>query len=70
MVVCPYDVFEMQLISKEDKAKLNFKGRLKTFFIKQKAHVISLNQCHACGLCVQNFPEKAIKLARFIPAEL
>lgn len=69
VLVCPYDVFEMQTISKEDKAKLNFKGKIKTFFFKQKAYVINPHQCHACGLCVQACPEKAIKLTRYIKAE-
>lgn len=66
VAVCPYDVFEMQIISKEDRARLNFKGQLKTFFFKQKAYVIHPNQCHACGLCIQACPEKAIKLTKFI----
>lgn len=64
--VCPYDVFEMQPISKEDKAKLNLNGQIKTFFFKKKAYVINPEQCHACGLCVQACPENAIKLARLI----
>ncbi|WP_417940344.1 4Fe-4S dicluster domain-containing protein [Flavobacterium sp. RS13.1] len=67
--VCPYDVFEMQPISQEDKAKLNLKGQIKTFFFKQKAYVINPDQCHSCGLCVQACPEKAIKLTRFIKGE-
>jgi NAD-dependent dihydropyrimidine dehydrogenase PreA subunit len=65
VAVCPYDVFEMQPISKEDKAKLNLKGQIKTFFFKQKAYVINPDQCHSCGLCVQVCPENAIKLIKF-----
>lgn len=64
VVVCPYNVFEIRPITKEDNAQLNFKGKLKTFFIKQKAYVINPDQCHSCGLCVQVCPEKAIKLTR------
>lgn len=67
--VCPYDVFEMRPISDEDKSTLNLKGKIKTFFFKQKAYVINPDQCHACGLCVQACPEKAIKLTRFIPTD-
>ncbi len=66
VAVCPYDVFEMQPVTKKDQAKLNLKGKIKTFFFKQKAYVIHPNQCHACGLCVKACPEKAIQLKRFI----
>lgn len=66
VAICPYDVFEMQFISKEDKLKLNLKGRIKTFFFKQKAYIINPDKCHACGLCIQACPENAIKLTKFI----
>ncbi|WP_211235282.1 4Fe-4S dicluster domain-containing protein [Runella zeae] len=66
VVVCPYDVFEMRTIADADKAKLNLKGQIKTFFFNQKAYVINPDQCHSCGLCVQACPEKAIKLTRFV----
>ena len=36
VVVCPYDVFEMRPITIEDKAKLNLKGKIKTFFLRIK----------------------------------
>jgi NAD-dependent dihydropyrimidine dehydrogenase PreA subunit len=65
VVVCPYDVFEMRPISKEDKEKLNLKGKIKTFFFEQKAYVTKPDLCHSCGLCIQTCPEKAIKLTRF-----
>lgn len=65
ITVCPYNVFEIQPITLEDKAKLNFKGQIKTFYFKQKAYVVNPHQCHACGLCVQVCPEKAIKLIKF-----
>ncbi|NBP69226.1 MAG: 4Fe-4S dicluster domain-containing protein [Cytophagia bacterium] len=67
VVVCPYAVFEMKPITKEDRAKLNIKGHLKTLFFPNKAYVINPEQCHACGLCVQICPEKAIQLKRYIP---
>lgn len=69
VAVCPYGVFEIKPISKQDKAKLNLKGQIKTLFFKQKAYVIQPNQCHSCGLCVQACPEKAIKLTKFIQAD-
>ena len=61
---CPFDVLEMRTISPEDRSKLNLKGKLKTFFNAQKAYVIDPDLCHACGICVQVCPEKAIKLVR------
>ncbi|MCU0438722.1 MAG: ferredoxin family protein [Raineya sp.] len=66
VTVCPYNVFEMRPITKKDKAKLSLKGKIKTFFFKQKAYVVNPDQCHACGLCIQACPEKAIKLTKFI----
>lgn len=62
--ICPHNVFEMRPITAADKAKLNLKGKVKTFFFKDKAYVTSPEQWHACGLCVQVCPEKAIHLAR------
>ncbi|MCU0429960.1 MAG: 4Fe-4S dicluster domain-containing protein [Cytophagaceae bacterium] len=61
---CPYDVLEMRTISNEDRTSLNVKGKLKTFFNSQKAYVVAPDLCHACGICVQVCPEKAIKLIR------
>ncbi|WP_417603348.1 4Fe-4S dicluster domain-containing protein [Owenweeksia hongkongensis] len=61
---CPYDVLEMRTISPEDRLNLNFKGKLKTFFKPKKAYVTDPDLCHACGICVQVCPERAIKLVR------
>ncbi len=66
VAACPYNVFEMQTITKEDKATLTLKGKIKTLFFKEKAYVINPEQCHACGLCIQACPERAIKLTKFI----
>lgn len=61
---CPYDVLEIRLIATEDRPSLNFKGKIKTFFKPNKAYVTDPNLCHACGLCVQVCPEKAIQLVK------
>jgi NAD-dependent dihydropyrimidine dehydrogenase PreA subunit len=66
VAVCPYNVFEMRTITKEDKAQLNLKGKIKTFFFEKKAYIINPDLCHACGLCVQACPESAIKLTRYL----
>lgn len=60
--VCPFDVFEMRPIEEADKAKLNFKGKIKTFFVKEKAYLKNPDACQACGYCVKKCPERAIKL--------
>lgn len=62
--VCPYDVFAVLPIKPEDKQLLSLKGKLKTFFFKKKAYVVQPENCHACGLCIQACPEKAIKLMK------
>ncbi len=44
VAVCPYDVFEIRPITIEDKAKLNMKGKIKTFFFKE--HALLLTQAN------------------------
>ena len=51
VAVCPYDVFEMRPITVEDKARLNFKGRVKTFFFKEKAYLTDPALCRAVLGC-------------------
>ena len=63
--VCPYDVFEMNVINDEQFKELSFFGKLKTrVHGREKAFVIKTDMCHACGLCVSACPEKAIKLQK------
>lgn len=61
--VCPYDVFEIRVLGPEERAGLSLVGRLKAFFHgHRQAFAVRAELCHACGLCVQACPEKAIKL--------
>ncbi len=61
--VCPYDVFEVQVLTSEDRSGLSMLGWVKALFHgNRQAYVVKPDQCHACGLCVQACPEKAIKL--------
>ena len=61
--VCPYDVFEVRVLDTVDRSALSLIGRAKAFFHgNRQAYVVAGDQCHACGLCVQACPEKAIKL--------
>ena len=63
--VCPYDVFEIGTISSDERRRLTWIGWLKALAHGGKqAFAVGANACHACGLCVESCPEKAIKLAR------
>ncbi|MDX1904821.1 MAG: 4Fe-4S dicluster domain-containing protein [Thermonemataceae bacterium] len=62
--VCPYNVFELKPIEKEDREKLNIKGKIKTFFNQHKAYVMRPDACESCGYCVTACPERAIKLVK------
>jgi 4Fe-4S ferredoxin len=62
---CPFDVLELGILAKEDRAGLSFKGRIKAFAHGGKqAFVMAPDFCAACGLCVAICPEKAITLVR------
>jgi NAD-dependent dihydropyrimidine dehydrogenase PreA subunit len=65
VAVCPYDVFTMGTLAKEDRAGLSLRGKLKGFAHRwQQAFATNADACHACGLCVSACPEKAITLTR------
>ena len=62
---CPYDVFEMGVISVEQRKKLSWIGWAKALAHGGKqAFAVRAEDCHACGLCVTACPENAIRLAR------
>ena len=63
--VCPYSVFEIQVLSASERAGLSFLGRTKAFFHGyRQAFAVRADQCHACGACVSACPEHAITLRR------
>lgn len=63
--VCPYGVFEVGRISDADFRALSLLGRLKSLAHRRRTALTPrADECHACGLCVQACPEKAIKLER------
>lgn len=63
--VCPYNVFEMRLLSDSEKQALPFGARIKAWVHgNRQAFATNASQCHACGLCVEVCPERAIKLMR------
>lgn len=60
---CPYNVFVIDTLPKEQRNSLSLMGKLKGFGHKwQQAFTPNAELCQACGLCVVACPEKAIKL--------
>lgn len=60
---CPFDVFELQVVTAEERADLSFIGRLKLrAHGGQQAYAVRADACHGCGGCVKVCPEKAIAL--------
>lgn len=65
VVICPYDVFELDILPPEDRKGLGPLAKIKGFVHGWKqAFAINAEACRACGLCVSACPEKAITLAR------
>ena len=63
--VCPYSVFAVGTLPKDQRKGLNFVGNLKGFAHQwQQALLVNPEKCRACGLCVKACPEHAITLAR------
>jgi 4Fe-4S ferredoxin len=61
--VCPYHVFELRMLTLDDRAGLSLVGRLKAWAHGgRQAFSVNSAECRACGLCVAACPEKAIKL--------
>jgi 4Fe-4S ferredoxin len=62
--VCPYGVFEVQKLDLQARAELSRFARVRSFFHGyRQALVVQPDACHACGLCVQACPERAIRLS-------
>jgi 4Fe-4S ferredoxin len=63
--VCPYDVFDIRVLSKDERRALPFFARLKAAAHgNRQAFATRGDACHACGLCVEACPERAIRLVR------
>jgi NAD-dependent dihydropyrimidine dehydrogenase PreA subunit len=64
--VCPYDVFEMRKLTRQDRGGMSLLGRLKSAAHgNRQAFVLNPESCNACSLCVEACPEQAIQLAPF-----
>lgn len=65
LAVCPYDVFEVRRITKDEAKALPLLPWLKVMAHGGKqAFAVSPQACHACGACVAACPEKAIRLIK------
>ncbi len=65
VTVCPYDVFEVRKIDREDCRELTFIGKVKNRVHRgMVAYTPNADQCRACGLCLKACPEGAIKLVK------
>ncbi|MBS0367151.1 MAG: ferredoxin family protein [Proteobacteria bacterium] len=63
--VCPYQVFELATLTREQWSALSLRGRLKALVHgRHQAVPVRADQCHACGLCVAACPENAIQLVK------
>jgi NAD-dependent dihydropyrimidine dehydrogenase PreA subunit len=63
VAVCPYGVFEVRTIRREDFRELSLPGKLKSLVHRRRtAYTPGADACQACGMCVVACPEKAITL--------
>ena len=61
--VCPYDVFEVRVLTREERTGVSLRGRLNLIAHRNRQAVVRAPEdCHACGLCVAVCPERAIRL--------
>jgi NAD-dependent dihydropyrimidine dehydrogenase PreA subunit len=62
--VCPYDVFEIHTLDASQRAELSLIGRIKAWAHgNRQAFVVRPGDCHACQLCIEACPERALQLA-------
>ena len=61
--VCPYDVFDIAVLSTAERRELSLIGRIRALVHGGvQAVLVNPDQCHACGLCVKACPEDALTL--------
>ena len=65
VAVCPYHVFALDVLPKEQRSELTLRGKVKGLAHGwRQAFTPNADACHACGLCVAACPERAITLMR------
>jgi NAD-dependent dihydropyrimidine dehydrogenase PreA subunit len=58
-------VFELRQLSDAEAGPLTLRGRLRRLLNGgRQAVAVRVQDCHACGLCVRECPEDAIRLER------
>ena len=63
VAVCPYDVFEVDVLDDDVFRAMPTLDRLRLWFHGRKtAYTPNADACRACGLCVVACPERAITL--------
>lgn len=61
--ICPYQVFEIHVLTAAERRALSIPGHLKVLVHGGKqAFAVRGDRCRACGLCVRACPEQAITL--------
>tara|TARA_B100000676_G_scaffold284510_1_gene312279 strand:- start:11741 stop:11989 length:249 start_codon:yes stop_codon:yes gene_type:complete len=61
--MCPNSVFEIGVLTAEEKHGLSLRGRLKAWAHGGKqAYVVRPDACNECGICVSACPEGAVYL--------
>ncbi|MBI3678758.1 MAG: ferredoxin family protein [Proteobacteria bacterium] len=64
--VCPFKVFEIRKLVAHDRSSLSVRGTLKAWAHGgRQAYLANPRDCHACRLCIDACPEKAIELGAF-----
>jgi NAD-dependent dihydropyrimidine dehydrogenase PreA subunit len=68
--VCPFNVFEIGMLSNAQRKELSLFGRLKAWAHEGKqAFIVRPLDCRACQLCVDACPEHALHLAPIATVE-
>ena len=63
VAVCPYNVFELRALTRDELASLSFLSRLRVrVHGGRQAFAVNADACRACGQCVSACPERAITL--------
>lgn len=63
--VCPYSVFEVATLPKDQRTGLSLMGKIKGLAHGwRQAVLVNPAACEACGRCIEACPEDAIALAR------
>lgn len=61
--VCPWSVFDVQMLTAAQRGPLSLWGTLRGVLNGgRQALVARPDDCHACGACVRECPEEAIRL--------